>query len=246
MNNGPMLQLDGINVLRGNTHVLHGVSLEVGFDEIVALIGANGAGKTSTLRAISGLLQIRDGQISYRPDSQAEPLQLHRMAAEAIVAKGLSHCPEGRGIFGGLSVQENLQIGAYLRDDKAAIQRDIERVHEMFPILAERSRQTAGTLSGGEQMMLALGRSLMSNPKLLILDEPSLGLAPLVVESIFEMLESINRQGVTILLVEQNAVMALELAHRAYVLEHGRISMTGTGAELADDDNVRKAYLGGQ
>ncbi len=245
MNSSAMLQLDDINVLRGNTHVLHGISLEVGLGEIVALIGANGAGKTSTLRAISGLLQVRDGLIFYRPDSQEKPLELHRMAAEAIVARGLSHCPEGRGIFGGLSVIENLQIGAYLRDDKAAIQRDIERVHEMFPILAERARQTAGTLSGGEQMMLALGRSLMSNPKLLMLDEPSLGLAPMVVESIFEMLDTINQQGVTVLLVEQNAVMALELAHRAYVLENGRITMTGTGAELADDDNVRKAYLGG-
>ncbi|WP_319583706.1 ABC transporter ATP-binding protein [uncultured Pseudodesulfovibrio sp.] len=240
-----MLQLKDVNVFRGNTHVLHGVSLEVGEGEIVALIGANGAGKTTTLRAVSGLLPTREGSITYRPDAGAAPLELHSMQAESIVATGLCQCPEGRGIFGGLSVIENLHMGAYLRDDKQGILEDLEKIHTMFPILADRARQTAGTLSGGEQMMLALGRSLMSRPKLLMLDEPSLGLAPLVVESIFEMLADINRQGVTVLLVEQNAVMALELAHRAYVLENGVVTMSGTGAELANDDNVRKAYLGG-
>jgi len=245
MSNNPMLQLSDVNVYRGNTHVLHGVSMEVGEGEIVALIGANGAGKTTTLRAVSGLLPTRKGAITYRPDAAAEPLKLHGMSAESIVATGLCQCPEGRGIFGGLSVIENLHMGAYLRNDKQGILKDLEQIHTMFPILADRAGQTAGTLSGGEQMMLALGRSLMSRPRLLMLDEPSLGLAPLVVESIFEMLEDINRQGVTVLLVEQNAVMALELAHRAYVLENGVVTMSGTGAELANDDNVRKAYLGG-
>jgi branched-chain amino acid transport system ATP-binding protein len=245
MNDHIMLQVDDVAVFRGNTHVLHGVSLEVGAGEIVALIGANGAGKTTTLRAISGLLPTRSGRILYRPEAGGETVRLDRMAAEAMVARGLCHCPEGRGIFGGLTVIENLRMGAYLRDDRQGIQEDLERIHDMFPILADRARQTAGTLSGGEQMMLALGRSLMSRPTLLMLDEPSLGLAPLVVESIFEMLEGINRQGVTVLLVEQNAVMALELAHRAYVIETGRVTMSGTGAALANDDNVRKAYLGG-
>ena len=245
MNPDIMLQVDGVDVLRGNTHVLHEVSLNVGKGEIVALIGANGAGKTTTLRAVSGLLSPRTGKILYRPEKGDTPLSLHKMSAENIVATGLCHCPEGRGIFGGLTVLENLSLGAYLRDDTDGIREDLEHIHDMFPILSDRARQTAGTLSGGEQMMLALGRSLMSRPKLLMLDEPSLGLAPLVVESIFEMLEEINNQGVTVLLVEQNAVMALELAHRAYVIETGRVTMTGTGAELANDDNVRKAYLGG-
>lgn len=245
MSNDTMLQLNNITVFRGNTHVLHGVSLEVGMGEIVALIGANGAGKTTTLRAVSGLLPTRKGTIFYCPDPGSESLELNRMSAESIVAVGLSHCPEGRGIFGGLSVIENLRMGTYLRDDKQGIREDLEKVHTMFPILADRAGQTAGTLSGGEQMMLALGRALMSRPKLLMLDEPSLGLAPLIVESIFEMLADINRQGVTVLLVEQNAVMALELAHRAYVLENGRMTMSGTGTELTNDDNVRKAYLGG-
>ena len=244
MSNTPMLKLKDVQVFRGNTHVLHGVSMEVGQGEIVALIGANGAGKTTTLRAISGLLPTREGTITYTPGS-GQPLETNRMSAESIVASGLCHCPEGRGIFGGLSVIENLHMGAYLRNDTQGIQEDIEKIHAMFPILADRAKQTAGTLSGGEQMMLALGRSLMSCPKLLMLDEPSLGLAPLVVEAIFEMLADINKQGVTVLLVEQNAVMALDLAHRAYVLENGVVTMTGSGAELANDDNVRKAYLGG-
>lgn len=245
MNENNMLELNDINVFRGNTHVLHGVSLEVGKGEIVALIGANGAGKTTTLRAISGLLPAKKGTISYRPETDGEPIDIQKMSAEAIVATGLCHCPEGRGIFGGLSVTENLTMGAYLRNDKQGIQEDLKNIHDMFPILADRAGQIAGTLSGGEQMMLALGRSLMSRPKLLMLDEPSLGLAPLIVEMIFEMLADINKQGVTVLLVEQNAVMALELAHRAYVLENGVVTMSGTGTDLANDDNVRKAYLGG-
>lgn len=240
-----MLRVDQVDVFRGSTHVLHAVSLEVRHGEIVALIGGNGAGKTTTLRAISGLLRPRAGSIAYRAEPGGPALALGGMAAEAIVAAGLCHCPEGRGIFSGLSVRENLLMGAYLRGDKAGIREDLERVHDMYPILADRERQLAGTLSGGEQMMLAVGRALMSRPRLLMLDEPSLGLAPLVVESIFELLGRINAQGVTILLVEQNAVMALELAHRAYVLETGRVAMSGTGAELARDDNVRKAYLGG-
>ncbi len=245
MSTDSMLDIQDLNVFRGNTHVLHGVSLQVRAGEIVALIGANGAGKTTTLRAISGLLPVRGGQIIYRPKEDSAPLQLHSMQAESIVAAGLCHCPEGRGIFGRLSVVDNLKMGAYLRNDKQGIQEDLENVYEMFPILGDRTRQTAGTLSGGEQMMLALGRALMSRPKLLMLDEPSLGLAPLIVEAIFELLEKINSQGVTVLLVEQNAVMALELAHRAYVIENGSVTLSGTGDELINDDNVRKAYLGG-
>ncbi|MCM0756032.1 ABC transporter ATP-binding protein [Desulfovibrio aminophilus] len=240
-----MLTVRHLDVFRGRTHVLRDVDLEVGRGEIVALIGANGAGKTTTLRTISGLLPARNGEISFAPRAGGEVLDLTRAPAEAIVAAGVCHCPEGRGVFARLSVHENLLMGAYLRDDGADIRRDMEQVCEMFPILAARRNQAAGNLSGGEQMMLAIGRALMGRPRLLILDEPSLGLAPLVVEAIFQLLARINREGVTILLVEQNAVVALELAHRAYVLENGRVVMSGESAALAGDDNIRKAYLGG-
>ncbi len=245
MTRDPMLRIEGIDVFRGNTHVLRDVSMTVAQGEIVALIGANGAGKTTTLRTISGLLQPRKGRLEYRPNGEGRSLDLGSMQAEKIVAAGLCHCPEGRGVFSRLTVRENLLMGAYLRDDNEGIRRDMERVKSMFPILADRKSQLAGSLSGGEQMMLAVGRALMSNPRMLMLDEPSLGLAPLVVEAIFKLLADINRQGVTILLVEQNAVMALELSHRAYVLETGRVVMHGDSKELACDDNVRKAYLGG-
>jgi branched-chain amino acid transport system ATP-binding protein len=240
-----MLTVDQLNVFRGRTHVLRDVSLNVEHGEIVALIGANGAGKTTTLQTISGLLPAKSGRITFTSEANSEDLDLTRTPAEAIVAAGLCHCPEGRGVFARLSVHENLLMGAYLRRNKREIEQDLEQVHEMFPILASRRSQSAGSLSGGEQMMLAIGRALMGRPKLLILDEPSLGLAPLVVETIFDLLERINREGVTILLVEQNAVLALELAHRAFVLENGRVVMCGQSAALIGDDNIRKAYLGG-
>ncbi len=240
-----MLTIDNIDVFRGRTHVLHQVNLHVAQGEIIALIGANGAGKTTTLRAISGLLRPAKGRISYIPEKGAPPVDLTAIAPEQIVGAGISQCPEGRGIFSQLSVKENLLVGAYLRSDRE-IEKDLYTIYQMFPILGERSHQTAGNLSGGEQMMLALGRSLMSRPKLLILDEPSLGLAPIVIETIFSMLQKINRQGVTILIVEQNAMMALDLSHRAYVLETGRVALSGKSGELVCNPAVRQAYLGGE
>lgn len=240
-----MLKLENINVRRGRTHVLKGVDLEVGRGEVVGLIGANGAGKTTTLRTISGLFRPSEGRVTLRPEPNAEPVDITRLPAERIVALGVSHCPEGRQVFSQLSVRENLVVGAYLRKDKEGIRQDIQKVEQLFPILGSRSRQPAGSLSGGEQMMLALGRALMSRPKLLLLDEPSLGLAPLIVEQIFAMLAEINNQGTTILLVEQNASMALELASRAYVIETGRTTLSGPSRELARDPKVVAAYLGG-
>ena len=241
-----MLKLNDIHVYRGQTYVLKGVSLEVGRGEIVALIGANGAGKTTTLRTISGLLTPKNGSIIYTPEKDDPPWDISGAQAEDIVARGIAHCPEGRGVFAQLSVRENLMVGAYLRNDKKQIEHDHERVCHMFPILGERANQAAGSLSGGEQAMLAVGRALMTRPRLLILDEPSLGLAPLVVEFIFDMLAEINSQGVTVLLVEQNAVMALKLANRAYVLENGQVTLSGPSDELARDEKVRRAYLGGE
>ena len=239
-----MLEIRECHVYIGQTYVLKGVSLEVRHGEIVALIGANGAGKTTTLSTISGLTRSRRGKILFRPDPDTTQRDITKAPAEGIVKMGISHCPEGRQVFSDLNVWENLLIGAYLRKDKQAIQSDLQWVCELFPILRDRRRQSAGNLSGGEQMMLAIGRALMSRPRLLLLDEPSLGLAPLLVEIIFEMLEQINAQGTTILLVEQNALMALELAQRAYVMETGQITLSGTGMELAENEAVRKAYLG--
>jgi branched-chain amino acid transport system ATP-binding protein len=240
-----MLRIDAIEVYRGRTHVLKGLSLEVARGEIVALIGANGAGKTTTLRTISGLLRPNRGCIAYQHDSDRE-IFIDQLPAEEIVRLGISHCPEGRGVFAGLTVMENLMVGAYLRRDKAGIREDLERVCKLFPILPRRASQAAGSLSGGEQAMLAIGRALMARPRLMILDEPSLGLAPLVVGRIFELLAEINAQGVTILLVEQNAVLALDLSHRAYVLETGRVILSGPSSDIACDDAVRRAYLGGK
>jgi branched-chain amino acid transport system ATP-binding protein len=239
-----MLDVQGIHVYIGQTYVLKGVSLEVRHGEIVALIGANGAGKTTTLSTISGLLRASRGRIICQPNVKGQQKDITRVSAEEIVRMGISHCPEGRQVFSDLSVWENLLIGAYLRHNKAVIQSDLEWVCRLFPILGERKRQRAGSLSGGEQMMLAIGRALMSRPRLLLLDEPSLGLAPVLVETIFKMLREINTQGTTILLVEQNARMALETAQRAYVLETGRLTLTGTGIELAENKEVRRAYLG--
>lgn len=240
-----MLTIKNIDVLRGKTHVLHQVDLKIGHGEIIALIGANGAGKTTTLKTISGFLRPAKGSILYTAHKGAEQMNLTAMEPEQIVAAGISQCPEGRGVFSQLSVKENLLIGAYLRSD-SEIGKDIQSIYDMFPILGERLNQAAGSLSGGEQMMLALGRSLMSRPRLLILDEPSLGLAPLIIETIFDMLKKINTQGITILIVEQNAVMALELSHRAYVLETGRVVLFGKSADLVSNPQVQKAYLGGE
>jgi branched-chain amino acid transport system ATP-binding protein len=232
-----MLRLDGLDVYYGEIHALRGVALEVREREIVALLGNNGAGKSTTLKTVSGLLRPRRGTISF------ENGPLTGVAAHDIVARGIAHVPEGRRIFNRLTVRENLTMGAYLRHD-GGVAGDLDRVFDLFPRLKERISQVAGTLSGGEQQMLAIGRALMANPRLLLLDEPSMGLAPVLVEQIFATIDSINRQGTTILLVEQNAAMALSIAHRGYVLETGVIVLTGSAAELAGNADVRRAYLG--
>ena len=237
-----MLWLEDVHVHRGGTHALRGIDLEVRRGEIVALIGANGAGKTTTLAAISGLLRSQRGRIGFAPVDGR--IDISRVKAEQIVALGISHCPEGRQIFGNLSVRENLMIGAYLRTGREGIQKDLQAVHDLFPILLERAALPGNRLSGGEQMMLAIGRALMSRPKLLLLDEPSLGLAPRLVEQIFDILQRIRNEGTTVLLVEQNAAMALDLADRAYVLETGLIKLSGTGKALAQNVDVQRAYLG--
>ena len=234
-----MLKVNSVSAAYGPIRALHDVSLEVSEGQIVALLGANGAGKSSTLRVISGLLRPSEGSVEFL----AEPI--HRRPPEAIVAMGISHVPEGRELFAELTVLENLELGAYTRHDRNGIRRDIDRVCEYFPILAERRKQPAGSLSGGEQQMLAIARGLMSRPKLLLLDEPSLGLAPLLVKEIFEIIETINREEkVTILLVEQNANMALSIAAYAYVLETGRIALADTGHSLRANEAVRRSYLG--
>jgi branched-chain amino acid transport system ATP-binding protein len=234
----PVLAVDGLTVHYGAIEALRGISLEVPAGEVVALIGANGAGKTTTLRAISKMLQPSGGRVSFLGED------VTRLPSHRIVARGMAHAPEGRGIFLNLTVKENLELGAYLRRDRGGIAADAERAYALFPILAERRLQISGTLSGGEQQMLAVARALMSRPKLMLLDEPSLGLAPQVVERIFAVLREVNRGGVALLLVEQNAHKALQLAHRAYVLETGAIVMQGTGAELLASPEVRRAYLG--
>ena len=233
-----MLKIDNLHVSYGGIHALQGVSLEVPDGKIVTLIGANGAGKSTTLRTISGLVKADSGSITY--DGQ----ELLGMPINKILEKGIAMVPEGRRVFTNLSVVENLRIGAYLRNDKAQIEKDLEWVYELFPRLKERSWQMAGTLSGGEQQMLAVARALMSKPKVIMMDEPSLGLAPLVVKGIFDIIRTINDQGVTVLLIEQNANMALKIADHAYVLETGRITLTGTGRELLVNEDVKKAYLG--
>lgn len=234
-----LLEINNIHVYYGAIHALKGISLKVEEGQIVALIGANGAGKTTTLRTISGLLHPKEGFILYH----GEPL--HEMKAQSIVKAGISQVPEGRRIFAPLTVMENLELGAFLRNDKDGIQKDLEAIFQSFPRLKERTFQQAGTLSGGEQQMLAMGRALMSRPKVLLLDEPSMGLSPIFVQEIFNIIKRINEQGTTVLLVEQNARMALSIADYAYVLETGTISLEGTGAELASSEEVQKAYLGG-
>ena len=234
-----MLEIKGLSVHYGVIQALKEVSLEVNEGEIVALIGANGAGKTTLLHAISSLVKKSAGDIVFLGNS------LNKASCRAIVSSGITQVPEGRRIFPDMSVTENLLMGAYLRKDKKEIEEDMNVVFERFPRLLERKKQLAGTLSGGEQQMLAMGRALMAKPKLLLLDEPSMGLSPLLVKEIFSIITEINRQGTTVLLVEQNARMALQIADRAYVLENGKIVLSGTGEELASSDEIKKAYLGG-
>ena len=234
-----MLRVEDINVYYGAIHAIKGISLDVPDGEIVALIGSNGAGKSTTLRTISGLMRPKKGRIIYDGED------ITGVPAHKIVGKGLCQVPEGRHVFANMTVLENLELGAYLRNDKDGIAKDMEAVFEKFPRLLERKNQIAGTLSGGEQQMLAMARALMSRPKLLLLDEPSMGLAPLLVKEIFNIIKEINASGTTVLLVEQNANMALSIADKAYVLETGRITLSGTAAELASSEEVRKAYLGG-
>ena len=233
-----MLKVEGLNVFYGTIHALHDVDFEVNEGEIVTLIGANGAGKTTILHTISGIIQGSSGSISFMDKS------INKIPAHKIVEMGLGQVPEGRRVFANLTVLENLEMGAYTRKNKKEIKEDYEIVFTRFPRLKERSKQVAGTLSGGEQQMLAMGRALMSRPKLLLMDEPSMGLAPLFVKEIFSIIRDINQTGTTILLVEQNANMALSIANRAYVLETGHIVLSGDAKELAASEEVRKAYLG--
>lgn len=231
-----MLKVENLKVNFGGIEAVKGISFEVKDGEIVTLIGSNGAGKSTTLRAISGLVKPSEGRIIF------EGTDITKIGSSEIVGKGITLCPEGRRIFPDMTVLENIKIGAYLRNDD--LTNDIEKCHRLFPILKERENQLAGTLSGGEQQMLAVARSLMSRPKIMMLDEPSLGLAPLVVKDIFNILKEINEEGVTILLIEQNANMALRLADKAYVLETGTIAMQGSGKELLDNPKIKEAYLG--
>jgi branched-chain amino acid transport system ATP-binding protein len=234
----PLLELKALKVAYGGIQAVKGIDLQVAEGELVCLIGANGAGKTTTLKGITGLQPIKSGTIHYAgADITGKP-------AFQLVRKGLSMVPEGRGVFGALTIEENLAMGAYARDDRPAIKADVERVFGLFPRLKERRRQTAGTLSGGEQQMLAMGRALMSRPRLLLLDEPSMGLAPLMVQKVFETVIAISKEGVTILLIEQNAKLALEVSSRGYVMESGEITLHGAAKQLLSDPKVRAAYLG--
>ncbi len=239
-----MLKIENLHVNYGGIQALRGISLEVPDGKIVTLIGANGAGKSTTLRTISGLVKASEGSIKWTTEENPEGEELLGKPIDRIIAGGIAMAPEGRRVFPDMTVLENLKIGAYLRKDKAEIEKDIKWVYELFPRLEERSWQLAGTLSGGEQQMLAVGRALMSRPKLMMLDEPSLGLAPLVVQDIFNIIREINRRGVTVLLIEQNANMALKIADQAYVLETGNITLSGSGTELLANEEVKAAYLG--
>ena len=234
-----MLRVENLAVNYGMINAVRGVNFEVNQGEIVSLIGANGAGKSTILRTISGLIKPASGTLTY------EGQNITKTNAQKIVQLGISHVPEGRHVFKGLSVRENLEMGAFLRKDRANIEADIQAVYDRFPVLGERQKQDASTLSGGEQQMLAMGRALMSKPKLLLLDEPSMGLAPIFIQEIFNIIQQIQAQGTTVLLIEQNAKMALSIARRGYVLETGKIVLSGTGQELLESDAVQKAYLGG-
>lgn len=233
-----MLEMIDVNVYYGAVHALKGISLKVNEGEIVTLIGANGAGKTTTLKTISGVLKPKVGKVTF------DGKDLSKVNASNMVSLGMAHVPEGRRIFANMSIMENLEMGAFSRKDKAEIKKDYGKIFDTFPRLLERKNQMAGTLSGGEQQMLAIGRALMSRPKLLLLDEPSMGLAPLVVKQIFSIIEDINKNGTTVLLVEQNASMALKVAHRAYVIQNGYVEMEGDASELLNDESVKSAYLG--
>ena len=234
-----MLRVENLAVNYGMINAVRGVNFEVNQGEIVSLIGANGAGKSTILRTVSGLIKPASGTLTY------EGQNITKTNAQKIVQLGISHVPEGRHVFKGLSVRENLEMGAFLRKDRANIEADIQAVYDRFPVLGERQKQDASTLSGGEQQMLAMGRALMSKPKLLLLDEPSMGLAPIFIQEIFNIIQQIQAQGTTVLLNEQNAKMALSIASRGYVLETGKIVLSGTGQELLESDAVQKAYLGG-
>ena len=233
-----LLELKAVKVAYGGIQAVKGIDLHVEQGELVCLIGANGAGKTTTLKGITGLQPVKSGKIHYAGDD------ITGKPAFQLVRKGLSMVPEGRGVFGALTIEENLAMGAYTRDDRAQIRSDVERVFSLFPRLKERRKQTAGTLSGGEQQMLAMGRAMMSRPKLLLLDEPSMGLAPLMVQKVFETVIAISKEGVTILLIEQNARLALEVSSRGYVMESGEITLHGAAKQLLSDPKVREAYLG--
>jgi branched-chain amino acid transport system ATP-binding protein len=234
----PLLELKKLEVAYGGIQAVKGIDLEVGEGELVCLIGANGAGKTTTLKGICGLLPVKGGKIFYGGDN------VTGKPAFQLVRRGLAMVPEGRGVFGALTIEENLAMGAYIRSDRDGIKADIERVFHLFPRLRERRRQTAGTMSGGEQQMLAMGRAMMSRPKLLLLDEPSMGLAPLMVQKVFETIITISGEGVTILLIEQNAKLALEVSKRGYVMESGEVTLSGAASSLLHDPKVRAAYLG--
>ena len=234
-----MLEIEGLSCRYGKVNAILELSLRVDEGELVSLIGANGAGKTTTLKAISGVLKPVAGRIIF------DGKDITRASPRTILASGVAHCPEGRHVFPYMTVQENLDMGCYLRRDSAGIAQDLKRIFARFPVLEERRRQMAGTLSGGEQQMLAIGRALMSRPKLIMFDEPSLGLAPNLVETTFEMISEIRAEGVTVLMVEQNAYAALELCDRSYLLESGKVTLRGTGEELLTDDHVKRAYLGG-
>ena len=235
----PLLRLDGVHTFYVHIHALQGITLEVFPGEIVTLLGGNGAGKTTTLRTISGLIHARTGTV------HLDGADITHVPAHRLVTRGVGHAPEGRRIFGRMTVLENLQMGAYTRSDKGELQADFDRVFQLFPRLRERSGQAGGTLSGGEQQMLAIGRALMTHPKLLLLDEPSMGLSPILVEQIFQVIRDIHAQGTTVLVVEQNALMALGVAHRGYILQTGRIVLEDTAANLRQNPEVQKAYLGG-
>jgi len=233
-----LLEIHNVHSYYGNIHALKGISFTVDEGEVVTLIGGNGAGKTTTLRTISGLMHPREGAVLFQGE------ELHSFRADEIVEKGIAMVPEGRGVFAKMSVQENLEMGAFLRTDRNQVRRDLDRMYALFERLGERRKQLAGTMSGGEQQMLAMARALMAQPRLLLLDEPSMGLAPVLVETIFDTIEDISQQGTTILLVEQNAHMALQVAHRGYVLQTGEILLSDTAQNLQQDPTVQKAYLG--
>ena len=234
-----MLHIKDLNVYYGNIQALKGVTLDIEEGEIVTLIGANGAGKSTLLKTLSGLIKPKKGSIEYLGKSIAGK------PAQSIVKAGMSHVPEGRRVFSNMTVEENLELGAFLRKDKQEIQKNLQKVYEIFPRLFERKKQLAGTLSGGEQQMLAMGRAIMAKPKLLLLDEPSMGLAPIIVRTIFQVIQEINEEGTTVLLVEQNAHMALSIAHRGYVIETGKVVLSGSAHELQESDELKQAYLGG-